>query len=1144
MGEYLDELLMKNGIVSYNAECIRKKSNFSKSSKNFKFDSDTFDPEELLNNIPERSPKLDSLLKNIASLDETDMKRDGHMYKHFIFCDVKSGSQGARMLASALIANGFHMGYTAEKKGSPNKSVNVSPDKIALEKVRQDTPRPSDVLSLNPSSKIFTRMEKIEEGDDSIEGGGNPSKKKKENRFKKIQLHDMVDLKNTKNSNFYLLSSVDVYDQPISVKIKKEMFANFNSRPSNVHGEDVRIIIMDSGFKEGVDLFDIKYVHIFEPSVNTADQKQVIGRGTRTCGQKGLTFHPTRGWPLHVFVYDMSIPEPLRKTFLDSETTFDLYLKSLDLDIRLARFASDLEETSIYGAVDYELNREVHTFKIEGVQEGGGPKRRLIVDNKPPLAIDMSKSSLNIQLPSGEQVSGVELKQMDFKNMRDYIQRFFSDCKWTDVKMENMCDDVKKGGATQITYTPTQRFVKQYFTPQSPVKGMLLWHSTGTGKTCSAIASATSTFDPQGYTILWVTRATLKNDIWKNMFDQICNEQIRTMIADGIVLPEEHAKRMRMLSKAWKIRPISYKQFTNLVSKENNYYKRLTDINGEADPLRKTLLVIDEAHKLYGGGDLSSLERPDMKSLHNAIMKSYSISGRDSVRLLLMTATPITENPMELVKLVNLCKPIDDQIPDEFTTFSDKYLNEEGGFTSTGRREYLDNIAGHISYLNREKDARQFAQPHLKRVIVPMVKDMNEVKSLDKQYLRSILSSDVQDLKSKITEENTKIDDDLKDLDSTRFYALRDICDEYDGVVKKGCVKIATGKIRELVKEARAQTKHIKDTVKSIREEIKNKNLYRKEALKELKERVDANPEELSKFKDGMYYTLKHECGKTISKNEKFDEIANQHPEIATLVDEINAYDKREADIDNQLQIFADSHKKRTSEMKKMLRSWELNEMEQLVVKSTLKDEQKQYRNKYKEYQSKVSNEKQEISKLRNKSHKRMRKRIRSLRSTVKNFAQEHKYENKEKQRAEKQLRKTLRKQGTLREEFKEGALKELMKKYDSEVKKDLEEKMDELQYENKKKELERAKKEAEKEEKRKQKDVERAKKEKEKEEKHKQKGLDKIAKQRQKELEKVEKQKQKEIVRNTKTLKKAQDKLAKKKFRITKKIRFSKKKE
>ena len=114
---------------------------------------------------------------------------------------------------------------------------------------------------------------------------------------------------------------------------------------------------------------------------------------------------------------------------------------------------------------------------------------------------------------------------------------------------------------------------------------MLLWHSTGTGKTCSAIAAASSTFAVQDYTILWVTRTTLKNDIWKNMFDQICNEQIRTMVADGVTLPADHNKRMRLLSKAWSIRPISYKQFSNLVSKENSYYERLVNKNGSLDPL-------------------------------------------------------------------------------------------------------------------------------------------------------------------------------------------------------------------------------------------------------------------------------------------------------------------------------------------------------------------------------------------------------------------------------------------------------------------------------------------------------------------------------------------------------------------------------
>ena len=106
---------------------------------------------------------------------------------------------------------------------------------------------------------------------------------------------------------------------------------------------------------------------------------------------------------------------------------------------------------------------------------------------------------------------------------------------------------------------------------------MLLWQSVGTGKTCCAIATASSNFEYEGYTILWVTRTTLKNDIWKNMFDQICNENIlRKLNENEAKMPDDHNKRMRLLSRAWRIRPISYKQFSNLVSKQNNYYKQQT----------------------------------------------------------------------------------------------------------------------------------------------------------------------------------------------------------------------------------------------------------------------------------------------------------------------------------------------------------------------------------------------------------------------------------------------------------------------------------------------------------------------------------------------------------------------------------------
>ena len=276
----LEDVLSIKKQIKYDSECIRKKSNWTKSDNQYKLDSDTFNPKLLLKDIKSHSPKLDALLKKIKELDRADMKRDGTLYKHFIFCDVKSSANGARMIASAFIANDYTLGYEAKKKGE--KTTEKSSEK-KQEKTRIDTPRPNDIIKMN-IPKSFPEMEKIIENEDSdsdeeIEktkisakmdleeqkGGEGPTKVK---RYQKLELLSKNALKKTENENFYLLSSVDVFDQPINVMTKKEMLSNFNARPKNVHGEEIRFIIMDSGFKEGIDLFDIKYVHIFEPPVN------------------------------------------------------------------------------------------------------------------------------------------------------------------------------------------------------------------------------------------------------------------------------------------------------------------------------------------------------------------------------------------------------------------------------------------------------------------------------------------------------------------------------------------------------------------------------------------------------------------------------------------------------------------------------------------------------------------------------------------------------------------------------------------------------------------------------------------------------------------------------------------------------------
>lgn len=1041
----------------YSDSCLRKVANWSFINKEHKFEKSSFDPDQVRRDLEKYSPKLNTLLKTIQELDDNDFKKEGKHYKHFIFSEVKSGGYGVKMIASALIASGFQLAYD-----------------------------------------------------------------------KKIRLLSDTDLKDNKGKNFSLLSSTTVFDNPISVKAKKEILSKYNQRPENVHGDLVRFILLDSGFKEGIDLFDVKYVHIFEPQRSKADQKQAIGRATRLCGQKGLDFHPKYGWPLQVFMYDVTIPEDLVDDY-GAQNLFRMYLNNSGIDLRQLEFSDELEKYAVVGAVDYELTKNVHRFKIEDDEvdlewlfpsKGGKPMKKPtnVACDKPcsisrpnknvPISMslfiaiafaadvklpDLRKKNpreffcgllktdpefcamakkawsdpvkfvmnhereikdailekrylrmplrtrspfykfLYAIIPKSKEVQKVLVpkpvamptpktqkenipfeekvgiaptspqndsvaprKIMSFLDMREHVRENFQQHTWPKVKLENLC--VPKGGASEVVkFTPTQDFIRNFYTPSSAYKGMLLWHSVGTGKcwkkdtpilmfdgsikmvqdvqvgdlvmgddstprrvlslgrgvddmydvipengekytvnsehilvlkgldgetvemevkdyiqlpqnvrevlrgfrtgvefeprpvkldpylagslfaketlrlpdaykcntravrlqvlagiidtcgeydyechcfvvkhekmdawkedliylarslgfaviqkkgllyvwgcklsdipvcafkvdelaeytddplivslevnhvgkddyygftldgnnrllmgdftvthnTCCAIATASSSFEKEGYTVLWVTRTTLKSDIWKNMFDQVCSLVIQNKMAEkGGTLPTKMEDRMRLLSNSWKIRPMSYKQFSNLVSGKNALYEQLVKINGKEDPLRKTLLIIDEAHKLYGGADLLANERPDMEQLHQSIMKSYKVSGKDSVRLLMMTATPITNDPLELIKLVNLCRTEDNQMPTTYNDFAEEFMVDNvGKFTKKGSRKFLDSIAGYISYLSREKDARQFSQPIVSMVNVPLSRsqfDRRKIAQIEDEFQAKI----------------------------------------------------------------------------------------------------------------------------------------------------------------------------------------------------------------------------------------------------------------------------------------------------------------------------------------------------------------------------------------------------------------------
>ena len=717
--------------ITKKGECIRRVANYSKQTVSDKFDQGKFDIDEFTKKMYTTSPKLKELIKIINAIDAADMKEHNAVFKHIIYTDIRKSSAGAKMIATGLMTNGF--------------------------------------------TNVYDQSLKIR--DDNIE----------KNPF----------------NNFALLSSVAVYNKLFPIKLKKKILSVFNRRPENINGKQIRFIILDQGFKEGIDLFDVKYLHVFEPLITSNDEKQVIGRGTRYCGQKGLIFDQQFAWPLHVFKYDIYLNKELQERY-NASTLSQVFMNNSGIDIKKLVFASELESISKYGAIDYELTKSIHNYSGEETYNLYIPNKKVFSNIIGPT-FDIISSSLDnlnknkniytkyrslmyasnslsdkVKSPlgslyntrsggiKGKRKKGKNIilenaprKKKEFLKMREYIKERFIKYKWKDIVFENKCQENTNDIDNRIVkFTPTQEFVSKYFTNSSAYKGLLLWHSVGTGKTCSAISIASQGFEPHGFTILWVTRHTLKTDIWKNMYGSVCSAILRRRIKNGEDIPLEMKRNpLKFLSNSW-IMPISYKQFTNMLMEKNDIFRKMKKRNGSTDPLRKTLVIIDEIHKLYST-DLPVAERPNMKILKDKINLSYKYSGKDSVRLLLMSATPYTSDPMDLIKIINLMKEEGDTMPETFEDFSHEYLDNNNKFTDIGSEKYLNHIVPYISYLNREKDIRQFAYPVFYEVKAEISRRDTSEEKLINQRLNDIDNDILNASQMQKTKEKDK---ELKEL--------------------------------------------------------------------------------------------------------------------------------------------------------------------------------------------------------------------------------------------------------------------------------------------------------------------------------------------------------------------------------------------
>lgn len=263
-----------------------------------------------------------------------------------------------------------------------------------------------------------------------------------------------------------------------------------------------------------------------------------------------------------------------------------------------------------------------------------------------------------------------------------------------------------------------QSFLSNFINPDTPYKGLLVFHGVGTGKTCGAIAISEK-FKPiiEKYNtkIYVLVSGPLIKENWRNEFLKCTGETYIKYQDKSVFMDKQDENKIKknainLVNQYYKF--MSYRSFYKKVlgekilektTKGNKIkvaYRKTDEGEYERDVavdriynLNNTIIVVDEAHNLTGNDYGEALKK--------------IIKNSTNLRVLLLSATPMKNLADDIIPLLNFIRPHDKPILREkiFTSSKNHSMDfKEGGLN------YLKKMSnGYVSYL-RGADPLTFAE--------------------------------------------------------------------------------------------------------------------------------------------------------------------------------------------------------------------------------------------------------------------------------------------------------------------------------------------------------------------------------------------------------------------------------------------------
>lgn len=227
-----------------------------------------------------------------------------------------------------------------------------------------------------------------------------------------------------------------------------------------------------------------------------------------------------------------------------------------------------------------------------------------------------------------------------------------------------------------------QDFIGHFLSPNTPYKSILIYHKIGAGKTCAAIQIAEKWKKKRR--IVFVLPASLRGNLRDELrshcggdvyLKQTERDILATTDPSNNTYHEIIAKSDERINKYYSI--YSYNKFFDII--------QTSRFN-----LKNAILIIDEIQNLVS-------ERGNYyKLLYNFILNSPS-----DLRLILMSATPIFDRPVEIALTINLLRPSEPlPIGNEFeNTFVKKTITNDQYVYKMKNIEYFKQLLqGYVSY--------------------------------------------------------------------------------------------------------------------------------------------------------------------------------------------------------------------------------------------------------------------------------------------------------------------------------------------------------------------------------------------------------------------------------------------------------------